>query len=143
MTTRYTNEEWATIIARVEKGVVVSQEPYPYPQIGSPAFAKAIDHSLLKLVAREVQFDDLCAEARVQGFAVSSHDRCSANTMRILTFGRLFVYVHMSWQNASQTSKAPTSRSRVSLGSMRARMTSTINCSNFKIRTSSSPNSCL
>ena len=69
-TSRYTNDEWATIIGEVEKEIVVSHEPYPYPDIGSPAFAKTIDHSLLKLEAKAVQFDDLCAEARVDGFAV-------------------------------------------------------------------------
>lgn len=70
MTTRYTNEEWTTFIAEVEQGIVVSQEPYPCPAIGSPAFAKTIDHTLLKLDAKAVQFDSLCAEARVDGFAV-------------------------------------------------------------------------
>lgn len=70
MTTRYTNEEWTTFIAEVEQGIVVSQEPYPCPAVGSPAFAKTIDHTLLKLDAKAVQFDSLCAEARVDGFAV-------------------------------------------------------------------------
>lgn len=70
MTTRYTNHEWATFIAEVDKEVVVSKEPYPCPEIGSPAFAKTIDHTLLKLDSRAVQFDALCAEARVNGFAV-------------------------------------------------------------------------
>ena len=70
MTTRYTNDEWATIIGQVEKEIVVSQEPYPCPDIGSLAFAQTIDHTLLKLDVKEVQFDYLCAEARVDGYAV-------------------------------------------------------------------------
>lgn len=70
MTTRYTNEEWASFIAEVEADIVTSDRPYPVPAIGSPAFAKTIDHTLLKLEARPVQFDELCSEARVDGFAV-------------------------------------------------------------------------
>jgi len=70
MTTRYTSEEWAKFIAEVEGEVKETQEPYPCPDIGSPAFAKTIDHTLLKLEARPIQFDSLCAEARVGAFAV-------------------------------------------------------------------------
>ncbi|KAK4540628.1 hypothetical protein LTR36_009059 [Oleoguttula mirabilis] len=69
MTTRYTNEEWTSFIAEVERDVVVTQERCPFPDYGSPAFAKTIDHTLLKLDAKAVQFDSLCAEARVDGFA--------------------------------------------------------------------------
>lgn len=70
MTNRYTNGEWAAIIKQTEEAVVVSQEAYPCPEIGSTAFMKTIDHTLLKLEAKSPQFDDLCAEARVDGFAV-------------------------------------------------------------------------
>jgi len=69
-TTRYTDEEWAKFIAEVEKTIVVTSEPYLCPDVGGPALAETIDHTLLKLEARAVQFDDLCAEARVNGFAV-------------------------------------------------------------------------
>ncbi|KAK3625462.1 hypothetical protein LTR22_023566 [Elasticomyces elasticus] len=69
MSTRYTDEEWAKFISEVEKDVVVSKEPYRCPSLGGPALAATIDHTLLKLDARAVQFDDLCAEARVDGFA--------------------------------------------------------------------------
>ncbi|KAK4950200.1 hypothetical protein LTR10_011179 [Elasticomyces elasticus] len=69
MSTRYTDEEWAKFISEVEKDVVVSKEPYRCPSLGGPALAATIDHTLLKLDARAVQFDDLCAEARVNGFA--------------------------------------------------------------------------
>ncbi|TKA69305.1 hypothetical protein B0A55_07955 [Friedmanniomyces simplex] len=70
MTTRYTDEEWAKFIAEVEKDIVgASNVVYRCPDIGGPALAETIDHTLLKLEARAVQFDDLCAEARVNGFA--------------------------------------------------------------------------
>ncbi|KAK0362227.1 hypothetical protein LTR91_004437 [Friedmanniomyces endolithicus] len=68
-TTRYTNDEWTKFIAQVEKDIVISSEPCPCPDVGGPALAQTIDHTLLKLEARAVQFDDLCAEARVNGFA--------------------------------------------------------------------------
>lgn len=70
MTARFTNAEWTAIIQQTEKDLAISQEPYPCPEIGSPDFMKTIDHTLLKLEARSAQFDDLCAEARVDGFAV-------------------------------------------------------------------------
>jgi len=73
MTTRYTDEEWVTFIEEVERDVVVAKEPYPYPKIGSREFAKTIDHTLLKLDAKSVQIDALCAEARVHEFAVGWH----------------------------------------------------------------------
>lgn len=70
MTSRYTNTEWTAIIEQTERELVVSQDPYPCPEIATPAFMKTIDHTLLKLEARSAQFNDLCAEARVDGFAV-------------------------------------------------------------------------
>jgi deoxyribose-phosphate aldolase len=70
MTTRYTNEEWATFIIQVEKDVEVPDVDYPTPRLGSKAFAKTIDHTLLKLDAKQPQFDAVCSEARVDGFAV-------------------------------------------------------------------------
>ncbi|KAK3619558.1 hypothetical protein LTR56_023938 [Elasticomyces elasticus] len=69
MSTRYTDEEWAKFITEVEKDVVVSKETYKCPDLEGPALAATIDHTLLKLDARAVQFDELCAEARVDGFA--------------------------------------------------------------------------
>ena len=71
MTLRYTNEEWEVFIKETIDDLEVSQEPYPCPTIGSPAFMKTMDHTLLKLDSRSSQFDDLCAEARVDLFAVS------------------------------------------------------------------------
>lgn len=67
---RYTNAEWAAIIAQTERDLVVSHRPHACPEISSPAFCKTIDHTLLKLEARDVQFDELCAEARTDRFAV-------------------------------------------------------------------------
>jgi len=71
MTTRYTNAEWATFISEVERDLVVSDELYFCPRVGSAAFAETIDHTLLKLEAKTTQIDALCAEARVDNFAVS------------------------------------------------------------------------
>ena len=67
---RYTDSEWAAIIAQTEHDLVVSADPYPCPQVPSTAFTKTIDHTLLKLDVKEVQFDELCAEARRDRFAV-------------------------------------------------------------------------
>lgn len=73
MTTRYTNEEWEGIIAETEKGLVIDEKrKYALPEggVGGEAFTKTIDHTLLKLDAKSSQFDELCAEARVNRFAV-------------------------------------------------------------------------
>ena len=71
MTTRYTNEEWSKIIADVEKNVKVDESKrYAVPDIGSEEFTRTVDHTLLKLDSKSNQFDDLCAEARVNKFAV-------------------------------------------------------------------------
>ena len=70
MTLRYTNAEWERFVQETEVGLVVKQEPYPCPAFGSKAFMKTMDHTLLKLDARPPQFDTLCAEARVDSFAV-------------------------------------------------------------------------
>lgn len=71
MTNRYTNEEWAKIIADVEKNIKVDEtKKYAIPEIGSEEFTRTVDHTLLKLDAKENQFDELCAEARENKFAV-------------------------------------------------------------------------
>ncbi|EME86589.1 uncharacterized protein MYCFIDRAFT_56405 [Pseudocercospora fijiensis CIRAD86] len=70
MTTRYTDEEWSKIIADVEKRIKVDESTkYSLPEIGSEDFTRTVDHTLLKLDAKSNQFDDLCAEARVNKFA--------------------------------------------------------------------------
>lgn len=73
MTTRYTDQEWASIIAATEAAVLpaVSEIAKAVPPVDSPAFAQTIDHTLLKLDATKAQIDSLCSEARVAGFAVS------------------------------------------------------------------------
>lgn len=81
MTNRYTDDEWIGIIADTQQHVTVSERPHPCPKPGSPDFARTIDHTLLKLDATSKQIDDLCAEARVAGFAVrlaaTTHAVCS------------------------------------------------------------------
>ena len=72
MPSRYTDVEWSAIIQQTERELVVSSAPYPCPPVPSVEFCKTVDHTLLKLDVREVQFDDLCAEARTERFAVSS-----------------------------------------------------------------------
>ena len=60
--------------------VTVTDVVYPCPKLGSKAFAKTIDHTLLKLEAKAPQFDAVCAEARVDSFAVcwqSSKDKAN------------------------------------------------------------------
>lgn len=70
MPSRYTDNEWAAIIKQTERDLVVSSQPHPCPEVPSTPFFKTIDHTLLKLDVREVQFDELCAEARRDRFAV-------------------------------------------------------------------------
>ncbi|KXT10556.1 hypothetical protein AC579_8332 [Pseudocercospora musae] len=70
MTTRYTDEEWSKIIADAEKRFKANgSKKYPIPEIGSEDFTRTVDHTLLKLDAKSNQFDDLCAEARINKFA--------------------------------------------------------------------------
>ena len=97
MTTRYTDEEWQRIIASTQASILPrtkhsgtshngsvastnhSDAPstsssslaptYRVPGLADPAFNRTIDHTLLKLDAKAVQLDNLCAEARVHGFA--------------------------------------------------------------------------
>lgn len=75
MTTRYTDQEWDYIIADVERRTHVTDQAQPGPAVGTADFAKTIDHTLLKLDATSKQIDDLCAEARVAGFAVCFPER--------------------------------------------------------------------
>jgi deoxyribose-phosphate aldolase len=65
-TTRYTDPEWTNIIASTVSAVKSSERPkYPLPK----SIPGTIDHTLLKLDATPEQIDNLCAEARVHGFA--------------------------------------------------------------------------
>lgn len=69
---------------------------------------RTIDHTLLKLETRPVQVDDLCAEARVDGFAVreSIYIRLLANANDICVH-RPFAFDRSSFNSAWQTSKDP------------------------------------
>ena len=88
MPSRYTNEEWDAIIAQIQREIQVSHEPYPCPEIGSPAFLNTIDHTLLKLEATAAQIDQLCAEARVDQFAVCrrQEQQCILRIANIVTY---------------------------------------------------------
>jgi deoxyribose-phosphate aldolase len=71
MTDRYTNQEWAAQIAETQKKVKIGAgKKYDVPRLGTPAFAQTIDHTVLKLDAKESQIDALCSEARTEGFKV-------------------------------------------------------------------------
>nr|POE89988.1 deoxyribose-phosphate aldolase [Quercus suber] len=65
----YTNKRWAALIGNVEENLRDSQVAQVIPQVDGPAFAKTIDHTLLKLDAQAAQIDDLCAEAKRDKFA--------------------------------------------------------------------------
>lgn len=65
-TTRYTDSEWASMIASTISAVDSSPRPtYDLPS----SIPGTIDHTLLKLDATQSQIDNLCAEARVHNFA--------------------------------------------------------------------------
>ena len=73
-TTRYTQEEWLAVFDQVEQDL--NNKPpsipsrYEAPGVGTSAFAKTIDHTLLKLEATGGQVDSLCEEARRFDFQV-------------------------------------------------------------------------
>lgn len=78
MTGRYTNEEWAKQIAETQRKVLAEVQDrgreggrgwkYKVPKAASTEIAKTVDHTVLKLDAKEAQIDSLCAEARVENF---------------------------------------------------------------------------
>lgn len=78
MTDRYTNEEWAKQIAETQRKVLREVEEgaedwrYEVPRTGSREFAKTVDHTVLKLDAKEGMIAALCSEARTEGFKVGS-----------------------------------------------------------------------
>lgn len=80
MTARYTDGEWATLVAETCKVVVPSKESYPVPPLDNGAFPKYIDHTLLKLDATGAQVDALCSEARTEGFRVRFESECAVCT---------------------------------------------------------------
>lgn len=70
MTTRYTQAEWRVIIEEAERDLPSSFPRYKAPTLGTPDFAKRIDHTLLKLDATKEQIDLLCEEAKKHAFQV-------------------------------------------------------------------------
>ncbi|KAF2022326.1 aldolase [Aaosphaeria arxii CBS 175.79] len=73
MTDRYTNEEWAKQIAETQKKVAADKSrKYGVPDVttreGTKDLAETVDHTVLKLDATSKQIDDLCSEARTEGF---------------------------------------------------------------------------
>ncbi|KAK7188791.1 hypothetical protein DPSP01_005689 [Paraphaeosphaeria sporulosa] len=78
MTDRYTNEEWAAQIAETQRKVLAEVRDrrkdggrgwkYETPSAASTGLSKTVDHTVLKLDAKEAQIDALCAEARVENF---------------------------------------------------------------------------
>lgn len=73
MATQYTQSEWQLIIDRAERGSPSSFPEYKAATPGTPDFARCIDHTLLKLDAKEEQVDQLCEEAVRHGFKVGTH----------------------------------------------------------------------
>lgn len=70
MTTRYTQDEWQCMIDETEQHLPNAFPQYKAPTLGSPDFAKCIDHTLLRLDATKEQIDELCEEARRYDFQV-------------------------------------------------------------------------
>ena len=70
MTTGHTDEEWQAIVDQAEHSLPKPPAECKAPDAGSEAFAKMIDHTLLKLDATEEQIDALCEEARRFDFKV-------------------------------------------------------------------------
>lgn len=70
MTTRYTQDEWLAIFDQAEQNLPSTPPECKAPSLGTAAFAKTIDHTLLKLAATEKQVDTLCEEARRHNFKV-------------------------------------------------------------------------
>lgn len=71
MTTRNTKDEWLSVIEQAQRGIPSQFTDYKAPRLGTPEFAKCIDHTLLKLDAKGLQIDELCKEAKEHGFKVS------------------------------------------------------------------------
>lgn len=80
MTTRYTDDEWETIINQAERNLPSTPVEYKAPNLGSEEFAKTIDHTILKLDATKEQVDAICEEARRFHFKV--HCLCHARILQ-------------------------------------------------------------
>lgn len=76
MTTRYTQDEWLGLFDQAGQNLTSTPLEYRAPSVGTAAFAKTIDHTLLKLDATGKQVDTLCDEARRNNFKVCHFSHC-------------------------------------------------------------------
>ncbi|WPH01712.1 Hypothetical protein R9X50_00456400 [Acrodontium crateriforme] len=84
MAANYTTDEWEALIHKTATTLVVSENEYECPPIGTRDFGKTIDHTLLKVEATSVQIDGICEEAKEGEFAsvcvrVNYVKQCVAN----------------------------------------------------------------
>lgn len=131
MTDRYMNEEWAAQIQETEKCVMKEVESgerarkfYDGPKMrnGKEALrqlALTVDHTVLKLDATRKNIDDLCSEARTEGFKVCfsyalTVSMQSFNLQSLLGEVRQLTYHNSPSASASTTSNAasPTSKAQ-------------------------------
>ena len=70
MAMNYSQDDWLALFNRAEQNLSSSPTQYKAPTVGTEAFAKTIDHTLLKLEATGEQVDDLCEEAKRFNFKV-------------------------------------------------------------------------
>ena len=75
-TTRYTQDEWLAVFDQAEQNLPSTLQEYKAPNVGTAAFARTIDHTLLKLEATEKQVDILCEEASRHNFKVCNLSQC-------------------------------------------------------------------
>jgi len=87
MTNESTNEEWSNVIEKAEKAVPSSFPQYKAPGLGTPGFAKSIDHTLLKLDATKHQIEELCEEAREHNFKVSRSHLLPSSILSVAVVG--------------------------------------------------------
>ena len=81
MTARYTQDEWLAIFDQAEQNLASSPTDYKAPSVGTEAFAKTIDHTLLKLDATGEQVDSLCEEAKIFNFKVCNVLHCISHQL--------------------------------------------------------------
>jgi len=84
MTTSYTQHEWVTIFDEAEQALPGILPEYRAPTVGSAAFARTIDHTILKLGATQKDIDRLCAEAKKHMFKVRKFYGSSQNLRDVI-----------------------------------------------------------
>lgn len=71
------DQEWhdlaASTLASLQLEISAPASSHEAPAPGTPAFAKTIDHTLLKVDADEEGISKICGEARAYNFKVSMH----------------------------------------------------------------------